>query len=210
MTERGIKIREAFRKKYGVDHPSQLPSTKEKIKEKRKMGAYDNVVKKMKSTLKERYGTENYVNVEKAKQTKTERYGDPTYNNREKMIDTNISKYGMKVSTNTLKSVIERNENKEIGFGSDKFKEYSEKAKAVFDKVGLNNFDDFLFERALLATGNYLLKKGSNYSFLIDNDRVISWKRLLRDNNDKHKVLKSLFDNINVSTLIQDLEKIIT
>jgi hypothetical protein len=92
----------------------------------------------------------------------------------------------------------------------DKFKEYSEKAIAVFDRVGLNNFDDFLFERALLATGDYLLKKGSNYSFLIDNERDISWKRLLRDNNDQRKVLKSLFNNINVSTLIQDLEKIIT
>jgi hypothetical protein len=91
----------------------------------------------------------------------------------------------------------------------DKFREYAEKAKAVFGNDGLNKFDNYLFERALLATGDYLLTKGKNHSFLIDNDRDISWKRLLRDDNDKRKILKSLFDNIKVATLKEDLEKII-
>jgi hypothetical protein len=94
----------------------------------------------------------------------------------------------------------------------DKFKEYAEKAKAVFSNEGLNNFDNYLFERALLATGDYLLRIGRNYSFLISkgrNERDISWKRLLRDDNTQRKVLKSLFDNINPTTLIQDLEKIV-
>lgn len=91
----------------------------------------------------------------------------------------------------------------------DKFKEYAKKAKAVFSNDELNYFDNYLFERALLATGNYLLRKGRNYSFLINNDRDISWKRLFRDNNEQRKVLKSLFDNINPTTLIHDLKKII-
>ena len=94
----------------------------------------------------------------------------------------------------------------------DKFKEYAEKAKAVFSIEGLNKFDNYLFERALLATGDYLLSIGRNYSFLISkgrNERDISWKRLLRDDNKQRKVLKSLFDNINPTTLIQDLEKIV-
>lgn len=34
--------------KYGVSHQSQLKSVKEKIKNKRKKGAYDNVTEKMK------------------------------------------------------------------------------------------------------------------------------------------------------------------
>lgn len=92
----------------------------------------------------------------------------------------------------------------------DKFKEYTEKTKAVFNDDGLENFDKFLFERALLATGDYLLSKGRNYSFLINNERDISWKRLLRDNNKQRKVLKLLFDKIKPITLIQDLEKIVT
>jgi hypothetical protein len=92
----------------------------------------------------------------------------------------------------------------------EKFREFGEKAKAVFTKDGLNNnFGNYLFERALLATGDYLLTKGKNHSFLIDNDRDISWKRLLRDDNDKRKILKSLFDNIKAATLKEDLEKIV-
>lgn len=97
-------------------------------------------------------------------------------------------------------------------YNIDKFKEYTEKAKAIFVEKGLNdsnNFKDSLFERALLATGDYLLKKGSNFSFLINNDRDISWKRLLRDNNDKRKILKQLIDSISVLNLTDDLNKIV-
>jgi len=91
----------------------------------------------------------------------------------------------------------------------DLFKKYAEKSEAIFGDIGLNNFDNYLFERALLATGDYLLKKGQNYSFLVDKDRDISWKRLLRDNNDKRKVLKSLFDSINTTSLNEDLRTVI-
>ena len=91
----------------------------------------------------------------------------------------------------------------------DKFTEYTEKAKAVFNDDGLKHFDNFLFERALLAIGDYLLAKGENFSFLINNERDISWKRLLRDNNEKRKVLKSLFDKIQPTTLLQNLDQIV-
>ncbi|EMY80024.1 hypothetical protein pgond44_14008 [Psychroflexus gondwanensis ACAM 44] len=93
------------------------------------------------------------------------------------------------------------------------FIKYAEKTKAIFSDEGLKNFDNFLFERALLATGNYLLSKGRNRSFLISKGRDlrdISWKRLLRDDNEQRKVLKSLFDKIKLTTLNQDLENIIT
>jgi hypothetical protein len=124
MTERGKKIREAFLKKYGVEHPSQLPSVKEKIKKKRESGAYDNMVEKIKKTKLEKYGDENYVNVEKNKKTKLEKYGDENYNNRDKMLKTNNEKYGMNISPNTLKSINERLEANEFGFNSEKFKNY--------------------------------------------------------------------------------------
>lgn len=124
MTERGKKIRDAFFKKYGVYHPSQLPEVKAKIKQKRESGAYDNMVKKMKDTLKEKYGDENYNNVEKGKRTKLAKYGDENYNNRDKMTQTNNQKYGMNVSPNTLKRTQERASNGDIGFKSDQFKQY--------------------------------------------------------------------------------------
>lgn len=126
MTERGKKIREAFFKKYGVYHPSQLPSVKEKIKQKRENGAYDNMISKMKETLKERYGDEKYNNLEKGKRTKLEKYGDENFNNREKMLKTNNDKYGMNVSPNTLKKTKERASSGEIGFKSKKYKQYLE------------------------------------------------------------------------------------
>lgn len=100
-----------------------------------------------------------------------------------------------------------KNENGE--YNLNKFKVYAEKAKAIFSKEGLENFEDFLFERALLATGDYLLKRGRNHSFLINNERDISWKRLLRDDNQQRNMLKSLFDRINPTTLVPDLEKIV-
>jgi hypothetical protein len=89
------------------------------------------------------------------------------------------------------------------------FREYIEKAKSVFSDEGLKHFDNFLFERALLATGDYLLTKGKNYSFLINNERDISWKRLLRDDNQKRIVLKLLFDKIEPTTLTENLEQIV-
>lgn len=91
----------------------------------------------------------------------------------------------------------------------ESFKEYAEKSKAIFGEKGLNHFDNFIFERALLATGDYLLTKGKNYSFLINNERDISWKRLLRDENEKREVLKSLIQNISITSLANDLRKIV-
>jgi len=124
MTERGLKIRETFRKKYGVDHPSQLPSVKEKIKTKRASGSYNNMVINLKKTLLKKYGDENYVNFNEAKKTKLKKYGDENYNNRKKLIKTNNEKYGMNVSPNTLNSTTLRSQNGELGFKSDAYKLY--------------------------------------------------------------------------------------
>lgn len=94
----------------------------------------------------------------------------------------------------------------------DKFNEYVKKVQVIFNDNGLTNFDEaedkYLFERALLATGDYLLRKGSNFSFLINNERDISWKRFLRDNNEKREVLKKLVDRVSVSNLTNELQKI--
>lgn len=81
-------------KKYGVSHPSKIQGFKNKIKK----------------TKLERYGNENYVNVDKCKQTKMERYGDENYNNREKLkqaeYDNIINR--LKINNLTLLENIER------------------------------------------------------------------------------------------------------
>lgn len=60
--------KEAIQKKWGVDFFPQ----------------HKDFIKKQKETKKERYGDENYNNVEKMKLTKEELYGDSGYNNSEK------------------------------------------------------------------------------------------------------------------------------
>lgn len=93
-----------------------------------------------------------------------------------------------------------------------KFQFYSQCAKAIFNAEGLHFFHDFLWERALLSKGDYLLNKGSNWSFLIDDERDISWKRLLRDSNEgRRDFIKEVFDdkNFNTKNLEEGLQNII-
>lgn len=53
--------------------------------------------------------------------------------------------------------------------------------------VGINRNIANVLRRALLCKGDYTLFHSSNSSFLIDNDRDISWKRLLRiQSNEKN------------------------
>lgn len=89
------------------------------------------------------------------------------------------------------------------------FREYSTKAASVFGDSGLNPFPDFLFERALLCKGDYLLSKGRNYSFAIDSDRDIGWKRLLREDDSKRTYLKDLLDGIDASNIQAGLQQIV-
>ncbi len=92
----------------------------------------------------------------------------------------------------------------------EKFIEYSNKVESIFEENGLIHFDNFLFERGLLTQGDYLLKKGQNFSFLINNERDISWKRLLRDENEKRDVIKCLIEKVSPTTISTDLENLIT
>lgn len=82
------------------------------------------------------------------------------------------------------------------------FDNYYNKSLSIFDgnKKGLKNFENYAWHRALLCKGDYLLSESSNWSFLIDNDRDISWKRLLfadGDNNyrtNRRQFVKELLD----------------
>jgi len=122
--KRKQSAQKTFMEKYGVTSPSQLQSTKDKIKKHRKDGRYDNVKEKIKQTKFEKYGDENYNNLELGKQTKLENYGDENFNNRDKFKSTMFEKYGDYVSPNVSKTTKERIESGEIGFGSEKFKSW--------------------------------------------------------------------------------------
>lgn len=89
------------------------------------------------------------------------------------------------------------------------FINYKTKTELLFNKDGLKNFKNNLFERALLTFGNYTIQKGSNRSFLKNDDRDISWRRFLR-NDFLNDFLKQLMDNITIENLETDFKNIIT
>ena len=77
--------KETCLKKYGSEYYTQSDEYKDRIPE---------LLNKAKQTKKERYGNENYSNMEKSKKTKLERYGDPNYSNAEKRKQTCLERYG--------------------------------------------------------------------------------------------------------------------
>ncbi|MBN2572393.1 MAG: DUF262 domain-containing protein [Ignavibacteriales bacterium] len=91
------------------------------------------------------------------------------------------------------------------------FIKYRDIAIKIFSDKGINLFPDFVWERALLAKGDYLITEGSNQSFLINFDRDISWKRFLK--RDKNHVLhsdiiKQIFNELDANNLNTSLELI--
>ena len=80
-------------KKYGM-HYNKTEQFKEQIHQAKLAGRYKHVAAKVKKTKLERYGDENYCNLDKSKQTKLERYEDEYYSNRDKCKQTKLERYG--------------------------------------------------------------------------------------------------------------------
>jgi len=76
-------------------------------------------------------------------------------------------------------------------------------------------FPEFLWERGLLATGDYLLPRGRNLSLLDDKDRDASWKRLLRadtrvpDREARRDVVRRVLNRIDPEDAIGSLRTIV-
>ncbi len=87
----------------------------------------------------------------------------------------------------------------------DQLRFYTLALDAILGSNGIRKFDRFILERALLTKGNYTLTKRKNHSFLIGNDRDISWKKLLSGDSEnvrvKRSYLKLLFDD---STFVKE------
>lgn len=92
------------------------------------------------------------------------------------------------------------------------FMKHRDIALKIFNDKGINSFPNFIWERALLAKGDYLITEGSNQSFLINFDRDISWKRFLkRDKNHlvHSEIINQIFNEIDINNLHSSLEMII-
>jgi len=91
------------------------------------------------------------------------------------------------------------------------FNNYAEKATAVFKDKDNN---DFVWERAVLTKGDYLLETSSwRKNLLSKNTRDYSWKRLLRitdEHKQKRLFVKQVFDDVlfDENNVQNSLEKI--
>ena len=88
------------------------------------------------------------------------------------------------------------------------FDRYHKKAQITFTSSGLAPEKPtalYLWKRALLTLGNYLVPIGRNYSFLTDPpSNRDSWKRFLRGDRDgKREHLKALWDRIDANAEIE-------
>jgi hypothetical protein len=130
--EMNKRIKKSMNDKYGVNF---YPQHKE-------------FVTKQSKTKKERYGDENYNNIEKIKKTKHKKYGTPNYNNVEKIKITSLKKYGVdNVSKNEeIKTKIKLTNNQKYGFNSPsqnpQIKEL--KRKKILEKLKENVGDGFI------------------------------------------------------------------
>lgn len=107
-----------------------------------------------------------------------------------------------------------------------KFQRYAKIAKSVFqlDAKGNKriNDEDYCFERAVLAHGNYLLSKDDLYFNLLSTETVgrnvkrdLSWKRALRIEDDNERMrkakdlVKATFDDISdPGDIVSSLERL--
>ncbi len=85
---------------------------------------------------------------------------------------------------------------------------YLRKAQITFGSSGLGSpeqsAEDYLWQRALLTFGDYLLSNSSNSSFLTDPpSNWDSWKRLLRGDGGKRAYLKALWDQLDAEAAIE-------
>lgn len=105
----------------------------------------------------------------------------------------------------------------------DKFSLYYQKTEALFGEKGLRSEfskndsvdSEFLFERALLTFGNYLIRSSQNHSFLRNFDRDISWKRFLKMDreeavqNNHSAIIRNMFDAVKTNEIAKSLIEII-
>lgn len=100
------------------------------------------------------------------------------------------------------------------------FEAWYARACAIFpaDKRGLEPVGpptEHLWERALLTIGDYLLRRGQNFSLLDDLDRDASWKRLLRadtkldDRERRRDIARSVLERMDPADPEASLRRVI-
>jgi hypothetical protein len=89
------------------------------------------------------------------------------------------------------------------------FKKYYQKAVKIFDSNnGLVANDDYLFSRALFTFGSYEHENSWRYRSFYNQRNRDSWRKLLAT-AEKSKLVKALFDQVNIDNIPESLQIII-
>lgn len=100
---------------------------------------------------------------------------------------------------------------KDEKYSKEDFKNYSSKLMKLFSDEFQENHK-YIFQRALLSKGNYLVEFGSNYSFCSFEaslrGKTDNWRKVFNDTK-KTIILKALLDDIKTDDVLAELKRII-
>ena len=190
------KIKEQNLKRYGVENSSQREDVREKLKEIAENTDYTERTLKTKRTLLERYGDENYVNIEKCAETKLKLYGTASFNNPEKIKTTSIERYGKPSYSQTkafkekLKSISQDKWGVDSYFQTEEFKEKAQ--NTCLEKYGVKSYTQ---------TEEYKNKVNKIREQKIDEDGYVKSKQL----NHSPQFLEILYDRDKAIALLEKL-----
>lgn len=94
-----------------------------------------------------------------------------------------------------------------------RFIQYADKLALLFTEHYLGGKSQFVFQRALLCKGNYLIYSSSNRDFCSPNhnslgDREVNWRKVFSDEG-RQSILKLLLDEVSINDMKNSLEAII-
>lgn len=107
--------------------------------------------------------------------------------------------------------ILQYSKNEGDGYNKSLFEDYSIKLSKLFSNE-FSESHDFLFQRALLTKGNYLVDTGQNKTFCLFEEalraKLDNWRKVFND-EAKTLLLKELLDDINKDDIQNELVNII-
>ncbi|WP_197486038.1 hypothetical protein, partial [Oleiphilus sp. HI0061] len=110
--------------------------------------------------------------------------------------------------------LIQRARTDDGGFDMVRFEKEGAQAEVLFSRKMLTR-DDFLLQRALLSIGDYMVQKGSNFSFCKNSmatsrERNENWRSVFNDEKEGQHYLFKLMDRLVLGDEVTGLLKIVS
>jgi hypothetical protein len=131
---------------------------------------------KAKKTKLDKYGDENYYNIEKCKETKLQKYGDENYNNIEKYKKTCKQKFGVEFALQNRDVIKKSKKTKHDKYGDENYNNHLKNKITNLKKYGVDSpiknqeIKDKINRNKLLTVKNNNIKKYSKYNIIDYNN----------------------------------------